>query len=108
MPTSSKGGRRSRGRTGAKYLNNRKRLLAANRICALCGEIIPSGPEYAWPHPLSESADHIIPDSELTDPDDERHWSLDNLQPAHYRCNQKKGAGKAAPKVHPNSRNWTE
>jgi 5-methylcytosine-specific restriction endonuclease McrA len=58
------------------YKANRKQILADGKetICALCGK------------PGANTADHIV--SLMHGGDN----SIDNLQPAHQRCNSKKGA----------------
>lgn len=51
-------------------------------VCYLCNHEIPQ--EVSWPHPLSGTADHVIP------------WvaggkaTLDNLRAAHWACNRRK------------------
>lgn len=56
------------------YRANRTLLLAGNPPCALCG-----GPD-------ADTADHIIPTSKGGTGD------IDNLRPAHKRCNSARGA----------------
>ena len=58
---------------GAEYQRNRKIILEGNPDCALCGG---AG---------ADTADHILP--LMAGGDD----SLDNLQPAHARCNYRRG-----------------
>lgn len=59
-------------------------MLAIADTCALCKE--PLTAEFAYPHPLSRSVDHIIPIDAGGAP-----YDLNNLQPSHLGCNRKKG-----------------
>lgn len=72
---------------GAKteYLKNRRRLLHSAEVCAICGQ--PLDKSLRFPHPMSATADHIIPISQGGDPSDP-----DNLQAVHLICNQIKGS----------------
>lgn len=80
--------------------------MRTSRICHLCLELIPEGPEYKWPHPLSYTVDHDpIPLCDMDGPDDPRSYSMEFTKPAHFICNQRKGTGKAKQKE-PTSRNW--
>lgn len=100
MPTSSKNGPRSRGRTGSKFLSSRRKVLEANQICWLCGELIDLS--LKWPDPMYGTVDHVIPEKDIEDPNDPLHWDVKNLRPAHLACNSRRGAEKS--KVdHPNS-----
>jgi 5-methylcytosine-specific restriction endonuclease McrA len=103
MPTSSVKGPRSLGRSGSKYLTSRKRVLEADQICWLCGELIDLRLKY--PDPMYGTVDHIIPESELTDRNDPRHWDPKNLKPAHLSCNARRGTGKMKVE-HPSSLTW--
>lgn len=105
MPTHSRNGPRSRGRTGARFEHAKRRVLTASQICHLCGEFVDL--DLKWPDPMSATVDHLIPVSQLSW-DDPLTYSVDNLRPAHLLCNQKRGADKAKRKEHPNSRNWFE
>lgn len=69
--------------------NLRKRVRAMGLPCALCGQPI----DYSLPsgHPLSYELDEIVPVSRGGSPVD-----IDNVQPAHRICNQRKG-NKMAP-----------
>lgn len=103
MPTNSNNGPRSLGRSGSRYLSARRQVLEANQICWLCGELIDL--DLKWPHPMYGTADHIIPESELPDRNDPRHWDPKNLKPAHLSCNARRGTG--ILKVdHPSSLSW--
>lgn len=113
MPTSSKNGPRSRGRTGAKYLHLRNRILRHNRICQFkgndrwpaCGELIDI--ELKWPDPRSPTINHKIPVADL-EWDDPLLWDSDNAEPMHLVCNQRLGTGKQKAQEHPTSRDWFE
>ena len=113
MPTSSKNGKRSRGRTGKPWELARGRILNANRICAFrgndkyppCGQFID--PDLKWPDPMSGSVNHKTPVSDMAW-DDPRTYDLENLEPMHLICNQRAGTGKQKKFKHPTSRNWRE
>ncbi len=64
--------------------------VIGNHVCAWCG--YPIDMQVPSPHPLSWSADHRVPRSLLTDPNDPRHWHIENLQELHRRCNSARGA----------------
>lgn len=63
--------------------NARKKILATQTICGICGK--PVDFSYSYPHPLSATVDHIIPISKGGHPTD-----IDNLQLAHRCCNREK------------------
>jgi len=65
------------------YENARKKILATQTICGICGKPVDFSLRY--PHPLSATVDHIIPVSKGGHPSD-----LDNLQLAHRCCNREK------------------
>lgn len=65
------------------YQYNRKRLLATQSICALCGK--PVDKTLRSPHPMSASIDHIIPIARGGHPSD-----INNLQLTHRACNNAK------------------
>jgi 5-methylcytosine-specific restriction endonuclease McrA len=73
------------------YQNARKKIIAAQDICGICG--LPVNKKLKWPHPLSPTVDHI-------DPVSKGGASLDmgNMQLAHWICNRKK-SDKQAKKV---------
>ena len=67
----------------AAYEKNKKKILATQTVCGICGK--PVDFSYKYPHPLSPTVDHIIPLAKGGHPSD-----LDNLQLAHRCCNRKK------------------
>jgi len=64
------------------YLRNRARIRNQD-VCWLCGQWI--NPEYKTPHPLSWSADHVVPVSR----GGSNHGEL---RPAHRGCNRARGS----------------
>lgn len=89
------------------YKRNRKRILATQSVCAICGR--PVDKELKAPHPMSPSVDHIIPLNKGGHPSD-----INNLQLAHWICNRMKSDKLIEPsKVYKNehksirlSRDW--
>lgn len=75
----------------AQFLSNRKRILAVQEICGICGKPVDKNIKY--PLPLSATVDHIIPIAKGGHPSD-----LANLQLAHFCCNRQK-SDKLAPRV---------
>lgn len=73
---------RTPGNRGA-YENARRKILATQDICGICGK--PVDKTLKYPHPLSATIDHIIPVSKGGHPSD-----IDNLQLAHRCCNRAK------------------
>ena len=67
----------------AAFENARRKILATQTICGICGK--PVDFSYKYPHPLSPTVDHIIPVAKGGHPSD-----LDNLQLAHRCCNREK------------------
>ena len=65
------------------YDKNRKRVLASQDICGICGR--PVDKSLKFPDPMSAVIDHIIPVNKGGSPDD-----IDNLQLAHMCCNRAK------------------
>ena len=65
------------------YEKNRKRILATQDICGICGK--PVDKSLKSPHPLSATVDHIIPIAKGGHPSD-----IENLQLAHRNCNRQK------------------
>ncbi|MBB5167129.1 HNH endonuclease [Mycobacterium sp. AZCC_0083] len=103
MPTSSKNGPRSLGRTGAKFERAKQRVLRANQICDECRTLIDLDLKY--PDPLSATVDHIIPVSQLAW-DDPLTYADSNLVPCHLVCNQRRGSKVKKRRTHPQSRDW--
>ena len=66
------------------YNRNRKKILATQSVCYLCGQ--PIDPTLKFPHPYSATIDHVIPISQDGDKTD-----IDNMRAAHFRCNRLKG-----------------
>lgn len=87
MPTAPKKSPRVRSDHGGvhrkQYELNKKKLLASQDICAICGKPIDKTLKY--PHPLSACVDHIIPIAKGGHPSD-----MNNLQLAHWACNRSK------------------
>ncbi len=67
----------------ANYERNKKRILATQNICGICGK--PVDFSLKPPHPMAPTIDHIIPVSKNGHPSD-----IDNLQLAHWTCNRQK------------------
>lgn len=65
------------------YEKNRKRILATQDVCGICGK--PVDKTLKYPDPMSAVIDHIIPIDRGGSPDD-----IDNLQLAHMACNRAK------------------
>ena len=66
-----------------EFLKNKKRILATQNICAICGT--PVDMSIKAPDPMSPTVDHIIPIAKGGHPS-----SIDNLQLAHWTCNRQK------------------
>jgi 5-methylcytosine-specific restriction endonuclease McrA len=75
-----------RRQNGARRDALRKRLLASQDVCALCG--LPVDKSLKCPHPMSAEVDEIIPVSKGGSP-----FDASNVQLAHRICNQRKGNG---------------
>ena len=67
----------------AAYEKNKKRILATQNICGICGKPVDHSLKY--PHPMSPTIDHIIPVAKGGHPS-----SLSNLQISHMGCNRQK------------------
>jgi len=67
----------------ANYERNKKRILATENTCGICGH--PVDFSLKVPHPMSATIDHIIPVAKNGHPSD-----IDNLQLAHWTCNRQK------------------
>ncbi len=61
----------------------KKRLLASQNTCGICG--LPVDKSLKYPHPMSACIDHIIPIDRGGHPSD-----IENLQLAHWKCNRAK------------------
>lgn len=66
-----------------QFERNKKKILATQEICGICGKPVDKSLKY--PHPLSPVIDHIIPIAKGGHPSD-----IDNLQLAHWTCNRQK------------------
>ena len=75
-------GKEKYGTQYAQFVSSRKKIIASESICAICGQ--PVDKSLKFPHPLSASVDHIIPWDKGGD------CSIDNLQLTHLSCNRKK------------------
>lgn len=87
-------------KNGHRRRTLRARIKAQGRPCAICGGPI----DYELPagHPMSYELDEIIPVSKGGNPLD-----INNVQPAHRLCNQRKSNKvKQKPVKLPRSRNW--
>lgn len=71
------------GANRVQYEKNRKRILASQDVCAICGK--PVDKRLKFPHPMSATVDHIIPIDLGGHPSD-----ISNLQLAHNACNRAK------------------
>lgn len=67
----------------AAYENNRKKILATQNHCGICGKEVDK--TLKTPHPLSACIDHITPINKGGHPSD-----IENLQLAHRQCNRQK------------------
>lgn len=67
----------------ANYERNRKRILATQTTCGICGHLVDFS--LKSPHPMSATIDHIIPVAKNGHPSD-----INNLQLAHWTCNRQK------------------
>lgn len=72
-----------KGQHRANYERNRKRIMATQNTCGICGH--PVDYSLKSPHPMSATIDHIIPVAKGGHPSD-----IDNLQLAHWTCNRQK------------------
>lgn len=90
---------------------NRKKIMATQTVCGICGKPVDKGLRY--PHPLSPCVDHIIPVAKGGHPSD-----LNNMQLAHWTCNRQKSDKLLRPRqvaqedevlsnrILPQSRDW--
>lgn len=65
------------------YERGRKKILATQTVCGICGKPVDKALKY--PHPLSPCVDHIVPVARGGHPSD-----IENLQLAHWTCNRQK------------------
>lgn len=65
------------------FEKNKKKILATQTVCGICGKAVDRSLKY--PHPLSACIDHIIPITKGGHPSD-----INNLQLAHWTCNRQK------------------
>lgn len=71
------------GKHQTMFNKNKKKILATQDICAICGK--PVDKSLKFPHPWSATIDHIIPIDKGGHPSD-----LANLQLTHFTCNRQK------------------
>ena len=84
MPTQKKSPRPDQhGGHRKQYEVNKKKILATQSICGICGKAVDM--QLKYPHPLSPCVDHIIPVAKGGHPSD-----INNLQLAHWTCNRAK------------------
>lgn len=67
----------------ASLERNKKRILATQDICGICGK--PVDKKLKGTNPMAPCIDHIIPIAKGGHPSD-----IDNLQLAHWSCNRQK------------------
>lgn len=67
----------------SQFESNRKRIIAAGSVCAICGQPIDKSLRY--PDPMAPVVDHIIPVAKGGHPSD-----INNMQLAHAWCNRQK------------------
>ena len=77
-------GKEKYGTQYAQFVSNRKKILATQSICAICGK--PVDMSLKFPHPMSASVDHIIPWDYVGD------CLKDNYQMLCETCNTRKGS----------------
>ncbi|MCL2136823.1 MAG: HNH endonuclease [Coriobacteriia bacterium] len=87
----------------ARRAQVRRRLLARETHCALCGKPIDKG--LRTPHPMSAEVDEIVPVSKGGSPID-----MENVQLTHRVCNQRAGDKSRPRKARsfplPTSQDW--
>ncbi|KAA9238585.1 MULTISPECIES: HNH endonuclease signature motif containing protein [Aerococcus] len=93
-----------------QFERNRKRVLATQRTCGICGK--PVDVRLKQGNPLAPVVDHIIPIAKGGHPSD-----INNLQLAHWTCNRMKSdklfKNETEPKVLgnrnlPQSKDWSK
>ena len=67
----------------SNYERNKKRILATQNICGICGKPVDMSLKYG--DPMAPTIDHIIPVARNGHPSD-----IENLQLAHWTCNRQK------------------
>lgn len=70
------------GKDKRKFQANRKKILASQSVCGVCGRPVDMSLKY--PHPMSATVDHIIPVAKGGGSE------LGNLQLTHLWCNRQK------------------
>lgn len=65
------------------YERNKKKVMATQDVCGICGN--PIDPSLKYPDPMAGCVDHIIPVAKGGHPSD-----IANLQKAHWHCNRQK------------------
>lgn len=73
-------------KTGAHrvaYEKNKKRILATQNTCGVCGQLVDMSLKHG--DPMAPCIDHIIPIAKGGHPS-----AIDNLQLAHWSCNRQK------------------
>lgn len=75
--------RLDRGAHRRLFEKNKKKILATQNICGICGK--PVNKQIKYPDPMAPCIDHIIPVSKNGHPSD-----IENLQLAHWTCNRQK------------------
>ena len=67
----------------ANYERNKKRILATQNICGICGQPVDMSLKHG--DPMAATIDHIIPVAKGGHPS-----AIENLQLAHWTCNRQK------------------
>ena len=67
----------------ATFEKNKKKILATQSICGICGKPVDKSLKYG--DPMAPTIDHIIPIAKGGHPSD-----IENLQLAHWTCNRQK------------------
>lgn len=93
------------------FERNKKKILATQSICGICGKTVDK--KIPYPNPMSPCIDHIIPIDKGGHPSD-----IENMQLAHMTCNRQKSnrlvkAGRQVDEVIsnrilPQSCDWTK
>ena len=79
----------------------RRRVIARDTYCCICGEVVDKS--LRFPDPMSATVDHVIPVV------DGGQHTLDNCRLAHYSCNSRRGSKSLDDvRVRPKSRNWLD